>query len=159
MHNFFFPQYICAIILMNIEKNSSFSQLITEIWRFFCGYFFKTSIILGNLFFRQKNQQNSTSTVELTIFLEDDLFLVHDLLCKYVTISLKISKIRDFLRLVVFKCAFFFFFFLLRKYAVITPNTVEDLYNAILYNARIHITQKFLSINNAFYNYRNIDSF
>ena len=37
--------------------------------------------------------------------------------------------------------------------------TVEDLYNAILYNAMIHITQKFLSVNNAFYKYRNIDTF
>ena len=26
--------------------------------------------------------------------------------------------------------------------------TVEDLYNVILYNAMIHITQKFLSVNN-----------
>ena len=37
--------------------------------------------------------------------------------------------------------------------------TVEDLYNAILYNAMIHIMQKFLKINNAFYNYKNIDIF
>ena len=36
---------------------------------------------------------------------------------------------------------------------------VEDLYNAILYNAMIHITQKFLNIDNAFYDYRNIDTF
>ena len=38
-------------------------------------------------------------------------------------------------------------------------DTVEDLYNAILCNAMIHITQKFLNINNAFYNDRNIDTF
>ena len=37
--------------------------------------------------------------------------------------------------------------------------TVEDLYNAILYNAMIHIMQRFLSINNAFYNHKNIDTF
>ena len=29
-------------------------------------------------------------------------------------------------------------------------NTVEDLYNAILYNAMIHITQQLLNINNVF---------
>ena len=38
-------------------------------------------------------------------------------------------------------------------------NTVEDLYNAILCNTMIHVAQKFLSINNAFYNYRNVDTF
>ena len=37
-------------------------------------------------------------------------------------------------------------------------DTVEDLYNTILYNAMIHITHKFLNINNPFYNYRNIDT-
>ena len=38
-------------------------------------------------------------------------------------------------------------------------NIVEDLYNAVLYNVMIHATQKFLSINNAFCNHRNIDTF
>ena len=38
-------------------------------------------------------------------------------------------------------------------------NTVEDLYNAILYNAMIYIMQQLLNINNVFYNYRNIDTF
>ena len=35
---------------------------------------------------------------------------------------------------------------------------VKDLYNAILYIIMIHITQMFLNISNAFYNYRNIDT-
>ena len=38
-------------------------------------------------------------------------------------------------------------------------NTEVDLYNVILYNAMICITQKFLKINNEFYNYKNIDIF
>ena len=49
------------------------------------------------------------------------------------------------------------FFFYVLHYENL--NTVEDLYNAILYNAVIHIMQKFLSISSAFYNYKNIDSF
>ena len=32
------------------------------------------------------------------------------------------------------------------------------LIDAILYNAMVHITQKFLNVKNAFYNYRNIDT-
>ena len=44
-------------------------------------------------------------------------------------------------------------------FRIIYIYTVEDLYNAILYNAMIHIRQKFLNINNAFYNYRNIEEY
>ena len=55
----------------------------------------------------------------------------------------------------------FLFYFLLEKTFFVDRrihNTV-DLHNAILYNAMIHTMQKFLNINNAFYNHRNIDNY
>ena len=72
---------------------------------------------------------------------------MHDFLRKYTTISSKVSKIHDFLQLIVLKCTFFFF----------CINLV--LFRLISTKSRKKLSQKFSSVTRKLVNFSEIGNF